>query len=222
MKKYIILIIFILLFISDEMIPNPNFYHNIKNISEISYTTLINKNNKLSSNFIPVLRKLDTKYAYDEKYMENVAAEQFEKMAKDALELGYKIVAVSAYRSYYYQDSLYKNYVKEKGLEYADKCSARPGHSEHQTGLAVDIMGSNNDYNLFASSKEFNWVKENAHKYGFILRYPEGKEYITGFKYEPWHYRYVGDIASYIYENNITLEEYFTFHKNSSTKINNH
>lgn len=222
MKKYIILIIFILLFISDEMIPNPNFYHNIKYINEVNYTTLINKNNKLSSNFIPVLRKLDTNYAYDEKYMENVAAEQFEKMAKDALEFGYKIIAVSAYRSYYYQDSLYRNYVKEKGLEYADKCSARPGHSEHQTGLAVDIMGSNNDYNLFASSKEFNWVKENAHKYGFILRYPGGKEYITGFKYEPWHYRYVGDIANYIYENNITLEEYFAFHKNSSSKINNH
>ena len=76
-------------------------------------------------------------------------------------------------------------------------------------------MGSNNDYNLFGDSIEFNWVKENAYKYGFILRYPKGKEYITGFKYEPWHYRYVGKISKYIYENNITLEEYFAFHKNS-------
>ena len=91
------------------------------------------------------------------------------------------------------------------------KCSAKPGHSEHQTGLAVDIMGSNNDYNLFAESKEFEWMKNNAYKYGFILRYPEHKENITGFKYEPWHYRYVGkDVAKYIYENKLSLEEYFS------------
>ena len=88
-------------------------------------------------------------------------------------------------------------------------CSAKPGHSEHQTGLSIDVEGSNLDYDLFAESKEFNWMKNNAHKYGFILRYPKGKEHITGFKYEPWHYRYVGkDVASYIYKNNITLEEY--------------
>ena len=99
--------------------------------------------------------------------------------------------------------------INEKGIVYADKCSARPGHSEHQTGLSIDVMGSNNDYNIFDKSKEFKWMKDNAHKYGFIMRYPKNKEYITGFKYEPWHYRYVGiDTAQKIYENNITLEEY--------------
>ena len=90
------------------------------------------------------------------------------------------------------------------------QCSARPGHSEHQTGLAVDVMGSNNDYDEFEKSIEFSWMKENAHKYGFILRYPKGKENITGFKYEPWHYRYVGLItATRIFKENITLEEYY-------------
>lgn len=215
MKKYITIIIFVLLFIGDEITPNPLFYHNIKSIDSISYTTLINKNNRIGSNFIPDLKKLDINYAFDDKYMEKKAALAFENMAKSALKDGYKIIAVSAYRSYSYQEKLYEHYVKEKGYEYADKCSARPGHSEHQTGLSVDIMGSNNDYNLFGDSIEFNWVKENAYKYGFILRYPKGKEYITGFKYEPWHYRYVEKISKYIYENNITLEEYFAFHKNS-------
>ena len=71
-------------------------------------------------------------------------------------------------------------------------------------------MGSNNDYDLFEESKEYEWMKENAHKYGFILRYPEEKEHITGYKFEPWHYRYVGiDIATIIYENNLTLEEFY-------------
>ena len=100
--------------------------------------------------------------------------------------------------------------LKEKGENYALKCSAKAGHSEHQTGLSVDVMGSNNDYDQFEKSKEFDWMKNNSYKYGFILRYPKGKEYITGFKYEPWHYRYVGkDIASIIYTEGITLEEYY-------------
>ena len=92
---------------------------------------------------------------------------------------------------------------------YALNCSAKPGHSEHQTGLAVDVEGSNNDYDKFESSIEFNWMINNSYKYGFILRYPKGKENITGFKYEPWHYRYVGiELAKYLYKNNLTLEEY--------------
>ena len=87
--------------------------------------------------------------------------------------------------------------------------SARAGHSEHQTGLAVDVSNSSLDYDNFESTKEFYWMKNNAHKFGFILRYPKASFHITGFKYEPWHYRYVGiKIATYIYKNNLTLEEY--------------
>ena len=130
-------------------------------------------------------------------------------MADDAKENGFNIVAVSTYRSYEYQEKLYNNYVNDKGKYYADMCSARAGHSEHQTGLAVDIADLSLDYDNFEYTKEFIWVKENAHKYGFIMRYPKAKFHITGFKYEPWHYRYVGiEIATYIYENNLTLEEY--------------
>jgi len=106
--------------------------------------------------------------------------------------------------------------LKKKGQEYADLASARPGHSEHQTGLAIDIMGSNEDYNKFEESVEFEWMKNNAHLYGFILRYPKGKENITGFKYEPWHYRYIGKkVATIIYNENITLEEYLKKLKNT-------
>ena len=130
-------------------------------------------------------------------------------MSKDAKEVGLNIIAVSTYRSYFYQQELYNNYVKTMGEKKALLASAKPGHSEHQTGLALDVMGSNGDYNKFENTPEFKWMRHNAYKYGFILRYPKGKEHITGFKYEPWHYRYVGKkIAKEIYENNITLEEY--------------
>lgn len=130
-------------------------------------------------------------------------------MAKDAKKLGYNIIATSTYRSYDYQKKLYNNYVKEKGLYYADMASARAGHSEHQTGLAVDVADITLDYDNFEQTKEFIWMKNNAHKYGFILRYPKAKFHITGFKYEPWHYRYVGvSLANYLYKNNITLDEY--------------
>lgn len=133
----------------------------------------------------------------------------FERLSKEAKLLGYEIIAASTFRSWKYQDSLYQYYVKEKGKKYADNCSARPGHSEHQTGLAIDVMGENKDYNLFEESNSFQWMKQNAHKYGFIMRYPNGKEHITGFKYEPWHYRYVGkETAKVIYQKQITLEEY--------------
>ena len=152
---------------------------------------------------------ISLKYAYENKYLRSVAKEAFEKLSYDASLLGYRIIATSAYRDYKYQEELFNYYVTEKGLDYALMCSAKSGHSEHQTGLAVDVEGSNFDYDEFENSEEFNWMSKNAHKYGFILRYPKGSEHITGFKYEPWHYRYVGiDAATYIYENNITLEEY--------------
>ena len=149
--------------------------------------------------------------SYNGKFVRFEVLDSFKKLWLEAKKNGYKITIVSAYRDYDYQDKLFQYYVKEKGLKYALKCSAKPGHSEHQTGLAIDVMGSNGDYNLFEEAKEFNWMKNNAYKYGFILRYPKGKEKITGFKYEPWHYRYVGtNVSTYLYENNLTLEEYFS------------
>ena len=92
----------------------------------------------------------------------------------------------------------------------ADTYSARPGHSEHQTGLAIDLAAFNSNLNNFEETKEYEWVKDNAHLYGFILRYPKGKEHITGYMFEPWHYRYVGTkVAKEIYEMDITFDEYY-------------
>lgn len=207
MAYYIILVILILLF----FFPEDEFYQNIKIINNPNnLIVLVNKNNQLLRNYKPNdLEKINLEFANENKYLRKEAKIAFEKLAKDAKQLGYRIVAVSAYRDYDYQNELFNYYVEEKGLEYALDCSAKPGHSEHQTGLAVDVEGENKDYDNFEDTKEFSWMKDNAHRFGFILRYPKGKEHITGFKYEPWHYRYVGiNIATEIYEKNITLEEY--------------
>ena len=206
---YIMVIILILLFFCDDN--EEDFYENIKEIEKPNdVIVLVNKNNVLPNDYIPSdLRLINNRYAYDNKYLREEAAINFENLSADASLLGYRIIATSAFRDYEYQGKLFNEYVSSKGLKYALLCSAKPGHSEHQTGLSVDVEGSNRDYDEFEKAIEFNWMKENAHKYGFILRYPKGKEHITGFKYEPWHYRYVGiKHATKIYNENITLEEY--------------
>ena len=202
MEKIIYILILIIL--------ENDFYRDIKTIDPISYDFIVNKNYRLNENYIPNdLEQISLEYSCDNKYLRKEAKINFENMAKEAKKHNLNIIAVSAYRSYKYQENLYNNYVIDKGFHYADMASARPGHSEHQTGLSIDISDISLDYDNFENTKEFIWVKENAHKYGFILRYPKAKFHITGFKYEPWHYRYVGiDIATYLYKNNITLEEY--------------
>lgn len=131
----------------------------------------------------------------------------FNKMKEDAANDGIKLWIASGFRSYETQDELYNNYVKESGKEKADTFSARPGHSEHQTGLAMDLNIVNSS---FEGTKEAIWIEKNCYKYGFIVRYPKGKESITGYKYEPWHIRYLGEENSKkIYESGLTLEEYF-------------
>lgn len=137
----------------------------------------------------------------------------FEQLAAAALLEDYHLHAFSTYRSFEYQTSLYARYVERDGVEEADRYSARPGYSEHQTGLAFDIGEINKEQDWASSSfghtEAGKWLAENAHLYGFILRYPEGKETITGYMHESWHFRYVGvEIAKDIYENNLTLEEY--------------
>ena len=210
---YTVLTLLILIFYTKDInLFGNNYYKNIKTITEPDiYLVLVNKEYKLPENYVPSkLELISNEFANENKYLREEARIAFETLSKEAKNLGYRVVAVSTYRDYEYQDKLYNMYVQEKGIDYADKCSARPGHSEHQTGLAVDVEGSNRDYDEFENSKEFVWMKENAYKYGFILRYPKGKEKITGFKYEPWHYRYVGlDVAKTIHDENLTLEEYY-------------
>lgn len=137
----------------------------------------------------------------------------FEEMAAAAALEDFHLVAFSTYRSYEYQVSLYDRYVERDGVEEADRYSARPGYSEHQTGLAFDIGEANKEQDWassrFGDTEAGKWIADNAHLYGFIMRYPEGKEPITGYMHESWHFRYVGEeIATDIYENNSTLEEY--------------
>lgn len=128
------------------------------------------------------------------------------EMIAAAKKEGIKLWMTSGYRSYYDQEYIYNGYVKRDGQEKADTYSARPGHSEHQTGLAYDL--NDLDWN-FGETPEGKWVAENCHKYGFILRYPEGKEEITGYMYEPWHIRYVGvEKATEIFESGLCLEEF--------------
>ena len=143
------------------------------------------------------------------------AREAFEQMATDAKALGFDLVAFSGFRSYEYQTTLYNNYVNRDGKEEADRYSARPGHSEHQTGLAFDV-GENSQQDLwltaeFGETPAGKWLADNAHKYGFILRYPEGKEDITGFMYESWHFRYLGvKKATDVKKTGLTFEEYLS------------
>lgn len=136
----------------------------------------------------------------------------FEEMKKDAAKEGIYINAFSTFRSYWTQNRLYWNYVASYGQEPTDTFSARAGFSEHQTGLGFDIGGADRSLwaeHGFKDTVEAKWLKENCYKYGFILRYPEGKEWKTGFVYESWHFRYIGKEHSKSFNNNdLTLEEY--------------
>lgn len=160
---------------------------------------IANKRNPLPSTFAPG---------------ESVAArEAFNEMAAAAALEGYLLVAFSTYRSFDRQVELYDKYVARDGVEEADRYSARPGYSEHQTGMAFDIGETNQEQHWastsFGETEAGKWIAENAHLYGFVMRYPEGKEQITGYMYEAWHFRYVGvDISKVIYNKNETLEEY--------------
>lgn len=139
------------------------------------------------------------------------AKQAFLNLKSDMQNLGFSISdSYSGFRSYSYQASLYQSYVTSHGQTQADRFSARPGYSEHQTGLAYDLLNGNgellgtNDQDVQA----VKWLAENAHRYGFIVRYLEGKEEITGYMAETWHIRYIGDMASTIYQSGLTLEEY--------------
>lgn len=141
--------------------------------------------------------------------LEKEVMSAFRLMQSDATSLGLNIYIASGYRSYTYQERLYNNYTAVSGMNQADTYSARPGHSEHQTGLCFDL---NSVEDSFAFTDEGKWIEANAYLYGFIIRYPKGKDSITGYKYESWHLRYVGkELAKKLYNDGdwITMEEYY-------------
>ena len=173
---------------------------------------LVNRENSLSKSYIPT-DLVDAGSSYKEKILINKQAlEKFNMMKNDASLLGYKIDIMSGYRDYFYQEKIYNRLLKEKGLSYTLRSVAKAGCSEHQTGLAIDICvyRDNKCYieHELEDTEEVNWVMNNAYKYGFILRYPKDMEDKTGYNYEPWHYRYVGDIAEYLYRHRILLDEF--------------
>ena len=151
------------------------------------------------------------------KKKKNVTAVSFDDLKQivlnDAKKEGHTIVINSSYRDYESQEDIWETRKSLYGTKKADEYAARPGYSEHQTGYAVDVADFNDVNDKFGNTKSYIWMKENAHKYGFILRYPKDKEDITGYSYEPWHYRYVGkEIASKIYNENITFDEYYAYY----------
>ena len=179
---------------------------------------LVNKKRNLPENYVPedlvTLSEVPTVLSNPEvNQLRNAAYEALKELFDAAKEEGFELHARSGYRSYYTQASLYSSYVESYGKAAADKYSAKPGQSEHQTGFSMDITCEALNYTLdtaFGETEEGKWVSENAHRFGYIIRYPSGKEEITGYSYEPWHIRYLGiELAEKIFESGLTMEEYF-------------
>lgn len=188
----------------DEKIPS----------KEITFTTSkgFKGTTKNGVTYIDGILIVNKSYSLPSSYGNGLTKEtkdSFNKMKAAALVDGLDIYLSSGFRSYGSQNRIYNNYVKRDGVNKADTYSARPGHSEHQSGLAFDVNQINDTFN---NTKEAKWLSDNCYKYGFILRYPKGKTKETGYKYESWHFRYVGkDLATKLYNNGdwITLEDYF-------------
>ena len=201
-----------------------NFYADIRTVTNPDdMLVLVNKNFALPTGYEPTdLVLLDVALYTDAPYAEYNYLRQEAADATKALfdaayeEEGYVLLARSAYRSIDSQQDIYLDYYADGGQQLADTYSARPYHSEHQTGLALDVSAESvrsGQYSVFGASVESEWVAENAHRFGFIVRYPEGKESLTGYGFEPWHIRYVGiEAATEIYEADILLEDYLLEH----------
>lgn len=185
-----------------------------------SITVFVNKEFSLPKNYKPedlVIPDIffDLVY-YDERTMMRAeAAAAIERLFYAAKNEGFELSGVSGYRSYARQKNIFITNILTKGKEHTLKYSAVPGTSEHQTGLTMDVSCEALGHDLsskLAELPEGIWLAENAHRFGYIIRYPQGKTDITGYSYEPWHIRYVGKgLAKYLYENNLTLEEYYNY-----------
>lgn len=181
----------------------------ISNEDASKIDVLVNKYHKLDENYEPSdLTIIDSKYASGTQKLRKEAQIKFEVMASDMAKENLKIYAGSTYRSYTYQKGLYDRYVKKDGFAAAETYSARSGYSEHQLGLAVDIVNGKWDY-LSENDKEYDYLVKNSYKYGFILRYPRGSEYVTGYMFEDWHFRYLGvELATKVFNSGLTYDEY--------------
>lgn len=175
---------------------------------------LVNKYYKLTKDFkLDDIVPISNQFAYEDNEIRKHVYERYRSMWNAAKEEGLLLIVNSSYRDYETQDAVWKDYAEANGEEWADNKAARAGSSEHETGLALDIVTNNVIMNEFENTEEFKWLQDNAYKYGFILRYPKGKENITGYEYESWHYRYVGEeVAKEIHDLDITFDEYYAYY----------
>ncbi len=238
-KKIIITSIIIIIFVTIYILANENKEYkkiDIKNIPTLKNIDNISKEiqkkdgtktskgykieNKNGVIYIKNILIVNKTYSLPNDYILDGLTEEFNnaffKMQNDAKKEGIYLNIISGYRSYDKQEKLYQNYVNKDGKNLADTYSARAGHSEHQSGLAADFNSLNTN---FAYTDEAKWLANNCYKYGFILRYPNGKENITGYIFEPWHFRYIGKEAENLYNNGnwSTLEEYLGINSNYSS-----
>ncbi|GAB6931025.1 LD-carboxypeptidase LdcB [Paenibacillus sp. JCM 10914] len=194
------------------------YINGVTTVTNLSSTVvLVNKQRNLPSHYVPqdlVVPRIPFSFSgpSPKKQMKKIAANALEKLFAAAKKDGIDLKAVSGFRSYATQKAIFERNASIKGAAVANKTSARPGQSEHQTGLSMDISSASVGYALeqsFGNTKEGKWLKANAPKYGFIIRYGKGQEKLTGYSYEPWHVRYVGVyIAGEITKQNLTLEQY--------------
>ena len=188
--------------------------HTKQNITATSKITVKAEENKIEEKngitYVNGILVVNKTYSLPQNYnpgkLNDEVLSAYNEMRQAADKDNITLWIASGYRSYSTQQELYNNYVKKDGKEKAEKYSARPGHSEHQSGLAMDL---NIVDDSFIGTKEAIWIEKNCYKYGFIIRYPKGKDDVTGYKYEPWHIRYLGkDLAKKVYNSGLTLEEY--------------
>lgn len=197
-------------YIENEVESNNN-NNTLDNKMSKSNILIVNKENSLDEEYMPYDLVIPNIKADKEVKVRKEVASKLEELFADAKKDGINLVAISGFRTYDYQDYLYKNSVQTNGKNHATQYVAKAGYSEHQTGLALDVLCK--EYMTldegFEKTDAFKWLQSNMSKYGFILRYLKDKEDVTGYSYEPWHIRYVGvDIATEIYSKGITLEEY--------------
>ena len=175
---------------------------------------LVNKYYKLTEAYQPKdIVPISTWYAYSNHSTKEEVYGKYKEMWSAAKAEDLTLIVTSSFRDFDFQKELYEGYKESDGQEWADSIAARPGHSEHQLGLALDIVTHGSTMDNFDQTDEFKWLKDNSYKFGFILRYPKEKEYITGYSYESWHYRYVGEsVAKEVYDQGITYDEYYAYY----------
>lgn len=184
-----------------------------------SLNTIVNKYYKLDDSFAPddlvyindtYNSTNDPAYKYRKHQMRKVVYDDFIALKEACKNKGFNLYVVSGYRSTQWQKEIYEHMVATYDVNKADQTCSRPGHSEHTTGLAGDIALDNYSFEEITQHPQYNWFVEQLEDYGFIIRYPENKEKLTGYNYEPWHIRYVGkDLAKKIVKSNLTFDEYY-------------